>query len=346
MKAALRESPQKVKCIDMPSPSPKAGEVLVRVNKVGICGSDIVRYGEDVDRWNSVVLGHEFAGEVQEVASDVSTVKVGDRVTAAPLVPCHKCEFCLKGKFSLCGGYTFIGSRIQGAFAEYVCVPAINIVPLPDNLDYAKAALVEPITVCLHPILPLGNLLGKSAVVTGAGTIGVLAAQVFKAMGAKTVIVSDVIDEKLDLAKKHGADITVNVIKDNLEDIVKENCSGGGADVVFESSGSNPAKMSAIKVCKGGGTILLVGTSPVDITFGAELFELITRKEINMVGSWMNYSAPYPGEEWSTAVWMLEKGLIKTEGIISHEFGIEGMQDALDVIFGKKENFTKIIITP
>jgi threonine dehydrogenase-like Zn-dependent dehydrogenase len=346
--AVFRRGPKKAAVVRLSKPVPQAGEVLVKVAYAGICGSDVNRFSEDIPKWDGLVLGHEFSGTVAELgpglASDgAAGVAVGDRVSAAPLVPCHRCDQCRTGNFSLCKGYSFIGSRVNGCFADYVAVPAANLVPLGADFPLELGAFIEPVTVCLHPILRLDNLLGKTVVVTGLGAIGLIAVQIFKAMGAKSVVASDVVPEKLALAEKLGATRAVNVLAESLEAVVE---AMGGADVVFESSGSNPAKKSAIKVARGGGQVLLVGTSPADISFEAALFELITRKELRIVGSWMNYSAPWPGKEWSTAVWMLKRGLIDVAPLATHRFPFSRVQEALDVLFVTKENYIKILLTP
>lgn len=343
MNAVLRQGPKKVTVVKREKPRPGAGEVVVQVAFTGICGSDTHRLAEDIPKWDTLVLGHEFSGVVDEIGPSVKGYAVGDKVTAAPLVPCHECEYCARGEFSLCQSYTFIGSRIDGSFADYVKVPAINLVPLGDDFPLEKGAFVEPVTVCLHPILRLGNLLGKTVVVTGLGTIGLLAVQIFRAMGARHIIASDVVPAKLELAARMGATQTVNVAKEALDEATDPL---GGAHVVLESSGANPAKKSAVQVVRGRGTVLLVGTSPNDITFEAALFERITRKEINVVGSWMNYSAPWPGSEWTTAVWMLKSGVIDVEPLTTHRFALEEFPRALEVLFGGNELFIKIMTTP
>ena len=343
MKAVIRRGPKKVSIVEKDVPEPGKGEVVVKVAFTGICGSDTHRFIEDNPKWDTLVLGHEFSGVIHAVGEAVDEMAVGDKVTAAPLVPCHECDACARGDFSLCEGYTFVGSRIDGSFAEYVKVPVENIVPLGADFPLEKGAFIEPVTVCLHPILRLDNLLGQTVVVTGLGAIGLLAVQIFKSMGARHIIASDIVPEKLKMATRMGATRTVNVTKERLEEILDDL---GGADVVFESSGSNPAKLSAVRVAKGRGTVLLVGTSPRDITFEAALFERITRKELNIVGSWMNYSAPWPGSEWRTAVWLLKEGLIDTEPLTTHRFDIEDFQKGLDVIFDGEELFIKIIVKP
>lgn len=342
MRAALRNGIKKIELIEMDKPSPAAGEVLIAVKSCGICGSDIVRIQEDAPRWDEIVIGHEFSGEIVALGADVTGWKVGDRAVAAPLMPCMKCDHCAQGNYSLCKGYSFIGSRVQGGFGEFVRVPAKNLVAM-DGLTFDQAAFIEPITVCLHPIMRLPNLLGKNVVVTGAGTIGLLAVQIFKAMGCKEIVVSDVMGAKLELAKEMGATIVCNPIKESLEKVCARELPAG-ADVVFESSGANLAKISALNVAAGRGKVLLVGTAHGPITMTGPEFEQISRKELEVIGSWMNYSAPYPGAEWKTAAWMMGEGLIKVDNLQTHTFPIEKIQDAFDVIYDNKELWAKVMI--
>lgn len=342
MKAALRKGIKHVDVVEMEKPVPKADEVLIAVKSCGICGSDIVRIQEDNPKWDQVVLGHEFAGEIVAVGDAVEGWKVGDRASAAPLMPCMKCDKCAQGNYSLCQSYSFIGSRVQGAFGEFLRVPARNLVAI-GSLTYDQAAFIEPITVCLHPILRLDNLLGKDVVVTGAGTIGLLAIQIFKAMGCRNIVASDVAEGKLEMARAMGANILCNPVKEPLEEVCARELADG-AHVVFESSGAAPAKISAMQVARGRGTVLLVGTSHAPITFTGPQFEAITRKELNVVGSWMNYSAPFPGPEWTTAAWMMDAGLVKVDALQTHTFPIDRIQEAYDVIYQNRELWAKVMI--
>jgi L-iditol 2-dehydrogenase len=350
MKAALRRGAGRMECVELPAPEPRAGEVLIRVREAGICGSDVNRVVERTDRWDSIVLGHELAGEVAALGPGAAAaagggLAVGDRVTAAPLVPNPASPWSQRGLYSLGDDYSFVGSRVNGAFAEYVVVPRANVLRLPAGLPFELGALIEPLTVCLHPLLRLGNLLGASAIVTGAGTIGLLALQALRAMGVRTVIVSDVVDAKLAVARVLGADATVNPARESLRDAAAA-LPEGGADVVFESSGSAPAKKDAIACAKGGGSVLLVGTTPQGLSFEAPLWERITRKELRLSGSWMSYSAPFPGPEWTTGLWLLQSGRVRAEGLITHRYPLERVADAFAMILGGRETFIKVMLEP
>ncbi|MDA3811279.1 MAG: galactitol-1-phosphate 5-dehydrogenase [Spirochaetaceae bacterium] len=344
MISALRDGLKKVKSIEKEIPEISENEVLIKVAFAGICGSDIHRVNEDLEKWDRIVLGHEFSGIIEKIGSHVEGYKLGQKVSAAPLVPCHKCNACKEGNFSLCKGYTFIGSRKDGAFAEYVVFPSENLVPLSDDFPLIKGALIEPVTVCLHPILRLGNLLGKTVAVIGLGGIGLLAVQIFKSMGVKNIIVTDVIEEKIALAIKLGATHGVNVLKDDLKAVAE---ALGGAEIVFEASGTLSGKKSAIEIARGRGRILLVGTNPSqEVVMDGLLFELISRKELEIIGSWMNYSNPWPGKEWSIAAWMLESGMIQTDEIITHIFPLKEVESAFNVIYDQKEPFIKVVLQP
>lgn len=345
MKAIRRQGPRKVETVELADPVPADDEVVVKVGYVGICGSDIHRLHEDNDKWDKLVLGHEFSGTVVELGKSVTSTKKGARVAVAPLVPCHKCEFCVQGHFSQCPNYSFIGSRRNGAFAEYVNVPAANLVHLSDGLDLRPAALLEPITVVLHPLMMIDAQYGRldTVVVTGLGAIGLLAVQVFKQMGARNIVVSDVVQQKIDLACELGATHGVNVASQSLEEVCEKL---GGANIVFESSGSVPAKQSAVRIARSRGVIMLVGTSPRDVTFDAASFERVSRKELCLLGSWMNYSAPWPGKEWEMAAWLLEKGHIEHEKIVTHEFTLDQGQRAVDILNTNSEPYIKILFRP
>ena len=167
---------------------PKIGddEVLVRVRATGVCGSDMPRVLGTGAHYYPIILGHEFSGQVAEIGSKVSNVAVGDKVSGAPLMPCHKCIDCSKGHYSQCKNYSFIGSRTSGSWAEYVKMPAINAVKLPDELGFVEGAFLEPITVALHGLFVMDFKGGTDLAIVGMGTIGLLTLQCAKALGAKT----------------------------------------------------------------------------------------------------------------------------------------------------------------
>jgi L-iditol 2-dehydrogenase len=210
MKAAVLHANEDLRYEEYPTPKPNEDEVLIRVRATGICGSDIPRVLSHGAHFFPIVLGHEFSGDVVETGANVTTVKVGDRVTAAPLLPCHACEDCQRGDYSQCKHYSFIGSRVQGSFAQYVKAPARNVVKFGEAVSYEQGAMFEPSTVALHGLLRVPYRGGEDVAVLGGGTIGLFTAQWARIFGARSVTVFDIDDERLALAKRLGADATVN----------------------------------------------------------------------------------------------------------------------------------------
>jgi len=347
MKAALRRGPNKMVCGTIKKPELSEDGVLVRILHVGICGSDIARVKDNDPKWDKVVLGHEAVGVIEKIsngASAKSIFKEGDKVAIIPLIPCNKCYFCKRGMYSSCTDYSFIGSRINGALSEYLVVNFNNLIKLPDDKDIEKYTFLEPITVAIHAIHKTEIKFGKSAVVFGAGTIGLLIFKLLKDRAFYKVVVADIDEFKLNIANKIGSVHNVNLVNESLDGYIKTNIDNNGVDEVFEVSGANTAKKDAIHIAKAGGSIILVGTSANDISFNRKTFELITRKELQIVGSWMSYSSPFPGIEWLSGIEMLKKNLIDPKPLITHRFRLENISDAFDMITRNTEKYCKLII--
>lgn len=346
-RAALRQGPGKMECKTITKPELQEGKVLVKILHVGICGSDIARVRDIDKKWDKVVLGHEAVGEVEEISKSTSTgslLKKGDKVAIIPLVPCKKCYFCMKGMYSSCQNYSFIGSRVNGALSDYLMVDPINLLKLPDDDEVEKYTFLEPLTVALHAVYKTDIRFGKSATVFGAGTIGLLMFQLLNNRTSYKVVMADIDEFKLAIARKIGSVHNVNLTCESIESYIRRNISVNGSDEVYEVSGANEAKKSAINLVRPGGSIILVGSSNRDISFDSKTFELITRKELKLIGSWMSYSSPFPGNEWSSGVEILKKGLIDTKSLISHRFKLKDIGNAFNMITGNTEKYCKVII--
>ncbi len=313
MKAGVLHSKKNIVYEDFETPMPKDGEVLVKIKASGICGSDLPRVLGDGAHFYPVVLGHEFSGIVEAVGVGVTKVKVGDRVAAAPLLPCHKCEDCAKGNYSQCKNYSFIGSRQQGAFAEYVTIPEINAVKFDDSISFEQGALFEPSTVGLHGLLCANYKGGEDVAVLGGGTIGMFTAQWARILGAKRVFVFDIDDDRLALMKKLGADVVINTSKADFMEKAMEMTDGRGFGYVFETAGLNITMRMAFELAANKAGVCFIGTSHKDLNFDAKLFEKMNRKEFSLTGSWMSYSAPYPGVEWEMTSQCFSDGRLKYE---------------------------------
>ena len=214
MKAAVVVANEDVQYQEIEEPKVTKGAVKIRVRYSGICGSDIPRVLNNGVHFYPIVLGHEFSGDVVEVGEGVTKVKVGDRVSGAPLLPCMKCDDCQQGNFSLCKHYSFIGSRQQGSNADYVVVPEQNAVPFDKSVSYEQGAMFEPATVAIHGVFQNDYHGGEYVAILGGGTVGMFTMQWTKIFGSKKVVVFDISDERLDLAKRLGADEVINTKKE------------------------------------------------------------------------------------------------------------------------------------
>ena len=311
MKAAVLYGNEDIRFDDWETPVVKPGTVKVHVRATGICGSDVPRVLHNGAHFYPVVLGHEFSGDVVEVGEGVTAIQVGDTVTGAPLVPCMKCDDCQRGNFSLCKHYSFIGSREQGSFAEYVVMPAQNAVKYDPAIPYAQAAMFEPSTVAVHGLLQADYRGGGTVAVLGCGTIGIFTAQWAKILGAKKLVVFDIDEGRLALAKRMGADETVNTLEPDYMAKAMAVTGGAGYDSVFETAGNPVTMRMAFALAANKARVCFIGTPHTDLTFTPAQWENMNRKEFLLTGSWMSYSAPFPGREWQLTAHYFATGELK-----------------------------------
>jgi L-iditol 2-dehydrogenase len=316
MKAAVLCGERDLKYTDAPDPQIHETEILVRVKATGICGSDLPRVLGNGAHFFPIILGHEFAGEVVEVGKLVSNIGVGERIAGAPLIPCLKCIDCLQGHYAQCKNYTFIGSRISGSWAEYVKMPAINAVKLPDGVTFEQGALFEPATVSLHGLLVMDFRGGGDVAIVGAGTIGMLALQFAKILGAKRILAIDIDDHKLQLAQKYGADVCINTGAADFKQQILDVTAGRGLPMVVETGGVEFTEKLSLEIAGNKGQVMFIGTPSKNITLAPREFEYINRKELTVRGSWMSYSAPFPGKEWDLAGYYFQQGRLCVHELI------------------------------
>lgn len=344
MKAAVMEGLGQIFCREVEKPVPAEGEVLLKVRAASICGSDVSRVLKG-HRMYPLVLGHEVAGEVVEAGPGVDSGLVGMRAALVPLIPCMKCDFCLQGLYSSCKSYSFLGSRRNGGFAEYVTLPAANLLPLPAGVDFEGGALIEPATVARHA-MEMGRFAsGQRVAVLGAGSVGLMAVQWLRMLGAAQILVSDVVDENLECARQLGAQVTINARR---EDVVKRMVeeTGGGVELALELAGSPQTLTQSIQVTRARGSVVLNGNQPKDAVFPAELMETITRKELGVFGTWMSYSAPFPGHEWTDAAAALERGDLRVAEMITHRFPLDEIEAVFRGIADRSLVYRKIMLVP
>ena len=297
MRAAVLHGQRDVRAEDVPAPAPGPGQVLVRVAFTGVCGSDIPRVLSDGAHSYPIILGHEIAGVVSSVGPGVPSDLVGRRVAVAPLVPCHDCEQCRAGRFAQCPNYSFIGSRQDGGMAEYVVAPAVNLTVVSDSVPLRDIAFFEPSTVALHGIRQAAMRPGTDVAVLGAGTIGLFTLQWAKILGASRVVAVDVNPARLATATALGADAVFDAREHDAASI-RAWQGGTGFGHVFETAGQNATMSLAFQLAGVQAGVCFIGNSHADLTFDHRIFELMNRREFHLTGSWMSYSAPFPGDEW------------------------------------------------
>lgn len=325
MRAAVLQETETFEIEERNRPTPADDEVLVAIRNVGICGSDVHYYEHgrigDYVVEGPLILGHESAGEVVEVGTQVERLNQGDRVTIEPGVPCRRCAHCRRGDYHLCESVTFMATPPHdGAFTEYVTWPADFVYKLPEAVSLREGALCEPLSVGIHACRRGDVGTGDTVLVTGAGPIGLLAAEVARAAGATDIIVTDVVEGKLSLAADRGADRVIDVTEEDLSAAVGEYTDGVGADVVIEASGAEPSIQSTLDGVRRGGTIVFVGLASEDeIPLG--VVEIIDN-EIDVHGSF-RYKNTY-----AAAIDLLADGAVDAEGIVDFDASLDEIDDA------------------
>jgi threonine 3-dehydrogenase len=253
---------------DIAKPSPGPNDVLIRVKRSAICGTDMHIYNWDAWAQKTIpvpmAVGHEYCGEVVEVGSEVSGFKAGDRVSGEGHITCGHCRNCRAGRRHLCRNTVGVGVNRPGAFAEYVVIPAFNAFKLPAAIDDEIAAILDPLGNAVHTALAF-DVVGEDVLITGAGPIGIMAAAIVRFIGARNVVITDVNDYRLDLARKMGATLALNVTRDKLEDAMKQLGMQEGFDVGLEMSGNAAALRDMLRTMHHGGSIAMLGIPPTEV---------------------------------------------------------------------------------
>ena len=344
MKAVVKEKKgyDNISYKDVPIPEINDDEVLIKVMAAGICGSDIHIFSDEFPYWPPVTLGHEFAGVIEKTGKNIKRFKIGDRVTAEPQQGvCGVCRFCRLGLIHLCSSKRSPGWGIDGAMAEYIKLPEGLLHKLPDNISFIEGAVIEPASTITHAIIERGNIKPQDfVVVMGPGPIGLIAAQVAKASGAKKVAITG-LDEDRDyrfkVAKKLKIDFIINVQKEDLNDLILKNTEDYGADFVVECSGSEKAINQAIEILAKNGKLIGVGFSGKEnlgINWDRAVF-----KELNIITS---MSSTY--SSWKYTIDMLKENKIDLVKVVSDILPLSKYREAFDRAINKKG--LKIVLVP
>ena len=327
------KSPYEVEIVEKGLPEIKEGEALISVKICGICGSDLHVYrGKHPFVKEPRVPGHEFSGVVAE--GDIYSR--GEAVTVEPLIPCGKCDLCIRGEYNVCKDLKVIGIHVDGAMAEYVKVPEDRIYRLPKGVSFKEGALIEPLAVAVHIVRRAKVSLNDDVLILGAGPIGLLVLQVAKLLGVKRIFITDVVDYRLDLAEKLGADYTINASVDNVEEVVYKATNGLGVDIAIEVAGAPNTPLQAVKLTKPHGRVVIVGffeepRVPMDMTE-------IVAKELEIVGSRVYW------HDFKTAIDLVARRVINVKRIVTHSFPLEDVAKAFEVADKKLYNAVKVLV--
>jgi L-iditol 2-dehydrogenase len=339
MKQVILKEPKKFETLEVPRPACGENEVLIKVGAVGVCGSDIhAYYGEHPFISCPIVLGHETAGEVVELGAKAAGFKVGDRVVLRPQLVCGKCLQCRDGQYNICTSLKVLGCQVAGGSSDFYAADAGLFYKLPDGVDCKTGTLVEPLAVGVHAAkrgLP-GGFAGKRALVIGAGTIGNVTAQAVRAMGAQDVIITDVSEFKLEIARKCGLVNAINAAKTDLAKYVTEKFGPDGADVIFECTATEAGTNQTLDIARKGTTIVIVGVYGHMVKTN---MANVQDREYSLVGTLM-----YVHEDYADAIRMLQEGKVDLKSLITNEFPLDKVVDAYNYIDANKDNVQKVII--
>lgn len=319
---------------EVDKPEINADQVLVKIKSVGICGSDMHYYKHgrigDFVVEEPLILGHESAGEIQEVGSDVEGLKPGDAVAIEPGVPCRVCEYCKTGRYHLCPDVIFMATPpVDGAFVEYVSYPADFVYKLPENVSYEEGAFLEPMVVGMNAAQKAEISLGDKVIILGAGPIGLVTLQAVKAAGASDITITDINEMRLNKAAEMGATRVINVREEDIKD-------SGEYDVVLEAAGVVQTTRQTVELVKRGGTVVLIGMTP-ESSFEYPVAKILA-KEVTVKGIF-RYANLY-----KRAINLVETGQVELKSLISDRFDFEELPEAFRYADKNSEETIKVMV--
>ncbi len=325
---------------DVAAPILGENEVLLKIRACGICSSDVDRVFTTGTYHFPTIPGHEFSGEIVDVAPGVDTSLIGRRATVFPLLPCNRCEACQEKVYALCSNYKYFGSRNDGAFAEYLAVPTWNLVLFKDNVPFEVAALAEPAAVAHHAV-DIGNVKrGDKVAIIGTGTIGILIGAFAKLKGAE-VYVCGRRKESLDFVSEFGFHtIEVSQLKNTVEAVT----DGMRMDVTFEAVGSNASLEDAIMSTKIGGVVVMTGNPKGDMTMARDAYWKILRWQLTLKGTW-NSNFNEEKNDWKTVLGLMEEERFPFQKLISKTYKLEEHKQAFDYLRDHTTSKAKIMFT-
>ena len=339
MKAAVWYGGKEIRIEEVPKPDPGPNEVLVRVKATGICGSDLHAYeGISKRRVPPLIMGHEIAGEIAEIGGHVKGSQIGDRVVVQPVLSCGECEQCRSGNENICRNIRFLGLHVPGGFAEYVKAPAKNCYTMPSRLRFEEACLTEPLSVAVHVVnnVPVG--VNGTILIVGAGVVGSMVTQVARARTSGKVIVTDVLGSRLDLAKKLGADITINPQKKNVPEEIHRITEGRGVDVSIEVVGIESTIQDALASVKKGGTTIAIGLLEKSIRI--DVMSLVS-SESKLLGSYL-----YNDCDFRSSINLITEGKVNLQPYLTRILALDDALKGFEEMATNKGKTLKVILRP
>lgn len=337
MRQAIMTRPGSIEFRETPAPTPGSGQVRLKVQRIGVCGSDVhVYHGKHPFTPFPVVQGHEFSAVVESLGAGVKGIRVGSKATATPQEVCGTCRPCRRGQYNVCEKLKVRGFQAPGVAQDLFVTEADKIVPLPDTFTPEQGAFVEPVSVAVHSTGRAGDLKGRNVVVAGAGPIGNLAAQACKRRGAAKVLITDISDYRLDVARKVGIDAVSNVKLETLDDAARRAFGNEGFDVAMEAAGAESSLSGLVKNIDKGGRIVVLAVfaekPPVDMS-------VLCEHELTVTGTMM-----YRHDDYVEAVKWIADGSIRLAPLESRHFPFEKYLDAYRFIEAEGERSMKVMI--
>ena len=337
MTQQLMTEPKHITFREVEKPKPGPDQVLVKIKKIGICGSDIhVYHGTHPYTSYPVTQGHEVSGQIVELGEYVKDLHVGQKITIEPQVFCGRCYPCLHGKYNLCEHLKVMGFQTTGTASDYFAVDASKVTPIPEDMPYSQGAMLEPLAVTVHAAKRFPDLKGAKAVVLGCGPIGILLVQSLKALGAAQVFATDISDKRLELAKKLGADFAVNTKNSDYATELVKAFGPDKADVIYECAGTDITMNQAIQNARKGSTIILVAV------FGK--MANVDLAKLNDSELDLNTSMMYRHEDFVDAIKFVQEGKVQLKPLQSARFAFKDFQKAYEYIDANRETTMKVIV--
>lgn len=348
MKAWVLHGVNDIRFEEVDRPHPAENEVIVAVKAAGICGSDIPRIYQTGAHVHPLIPGHEFSGQVVELGNNVSEKWLGQRVGIFPLIPCTSCAECQKQHYELCRSYSYLGSRRDGGFAEFVAVPEWNLIALPDNVTYEQTAMMEPMAVAVHAMrsaLPEDADRRKSIAVCGLGTIGMLLVLFLKEAGFSNIYVLGNKDFQREMAVEIGVqeDHVSQNKNTSLCNWLMAQTKGVGVEVFFECVGKNETISDAVRCTAPNGIVQLVGNPASDIHFEKSTYWKILRDQLTIKGSWNSSFTHSVEDDWHYVLDRLERGAVSPQRCITHYLGLDALEQGFLIMRDKTQPYMKVI---